>query len=403
MLTRSARFGGAWNFVGHLFSALLRGRQKRLRRYRRRNRLGAAGSFGAEASWLGPAVEFLEDRTLLAVLYWQGDANTAWSNAPNWNTAQDGSGSDQAPANGDTLVFDTATAGLTRFVSNADVSLTDITIQIVDADTANDFTIQSSAGITIGLAGLTNDQTAGAATTISIETLSLSAPASITNTAGTLNVSSAINNGGNLLTVDGAGTTTLSGEISGSGGLTKSGNGSLTLSGSNTYTGDTTLNGGTLQVTGAIAGALVVNANGNIQLTKNSGDLQIADGTVTAEIAPGDPTAVTINGGAGDDTLTVNDPAVLPTGGLTFNGLANGAGGDSMVLASATVTAVTHTFTNANEGSVDIDGTVINYTGLEPITDNLNATNRTFAFTGAGETITLGDDAGSGNGISQID
>ncbi|NOX54840.1 MAG: hypothetical protein GXP27_10460, partial [Planctomycetes bacterium] len=405
MLTRSARFGGAWNLVGHLFSALLRGRQKRLRRYRRRNRLGAAGSFGADVTWLGPAAEVLEDRTLLATLYWQGDVDTNWSTAGNWNTLQDGTGLDQAPANNDTLVFDNSTTGLANFTSNADISLTGITIQIVDADVTNDFTIQSNAGVTIGLAaaGITNNQTSGTATTISIETLSLAGATSITNTAGTLNVTSAITNGGNLLTVDGAGTTTLSGVTSGVGGLTKNGTGSLTLSGNNTYTGDTTLNAGTLQITGGIAGALAITANGNIQLTNNGGNAQVTDGTSTAIFAPGDPTAVTINGGAGDDTLTVNDPTVLPTGGLTFNGGANGVGGDSMVLATATVTAVTHTFTNANDGSVDIDGTVINYTGLEPITDNLSATNRTFAFTGAGETITLGDDAGSGNGISQID
>ncbi|NOX55003.1 MAG: hypothetical protein GXP27_11320, partial [Planctomycetes bacterium] len=288
-------------------------------------------------------VETLEDRTLLSTLYWQGDVDTAWSTAGNWNTAQDGTGSDQAPTDGDTLVFDTSTVGLASFVSSADLSVTGITIQVVDADAGNDFTIQSDAGVTIGLAaaGITNNQTAGTATTISIETLSLAADTTFTNTAGMLNISSAITNGGNLLAVDGAGTTTLSGVISGTGGLTKNGTGSLTLSGNNTYTGDTTLNAGTLQVTGGIAGALVINANGNIQLTNNGGNLQVSDGTVTGVIAPDDPTAVTINGGAGDDTLTVNDPTVLPAGGLTFNGQGNGAGGDSMVLTGGSATDVT--------------------------------------------------------------
>ena len=43
-------------------------------------------------------------------------------------------------------------------------------------------------------------------------------------------------------------TITLSGALSGSGGLTKVGAGTLELSGANSYTGDTTVNAGTLQL-----------------------------------------------------------------------------------------------------------------------------------------------------------
>ena len=66
---------------------------------------------------------------------------------------------------------------------------------------------------------------------------------------------------------------------------------------------------------------------------------------------------------------------------------------------------VTHSFTNANDGGINIDsGTnTITYTGLEPIIDNLNATDRVFIFNGADEAVTLSDDMTANDGISFID
>ncbi|WP_442509307.1 Calx-beta domain-containing protein [Novipirellula sp. SH528] len=108
-----------------------------------------------------------------------------------------------------------------------------------------------------------------------------------------------------------------------------------------------------------------------------------------------------INGGIGtDDVLRLDfaDGNPIPALGVTFVG---GVGGnDSMEIVNGSVSTVTHTFLNANDGSVDIDGAVINYVGLEPILDNLNAADRVFDFQGGDETITLSADANiAGNNL----
>ncbi len=103
--------------------------------------------------------------------------------------------------------------------------------------------------------------------------------------AGTLTVGGAVDNGGNLLTDDGANNSSFTGAISGGGGITKTGSGTMTLAGNNSYGGATTVSVGTLAVSGGsaipdtspvtlanVAGAtLTLNANETIAMLTGGG------------------------------------------------------------------------------------------------------------------------------------
>ncbi len=118
---------------------------------------------------------------------------------------------------------------------------------------------------------------------------------------------------------------------------------------------------------------------------------------------------ITVNGLAGNDSLTVDYTGgnPIPSGGLSYaGGTQTGTPGDSLSLLNGSTTSVAHNFTNENDGTVVLTGALagtISYTGLEPITDNLDAANRTFTFNDAGnETITLSDSGGA-DGMMTID
>src|SRR5262249_37897368 len=71
--------------------------------------------------------------------------------------------------------------------------------------------------------------------------------------SGNVSLSNTVDNGGNLVTLDGGGNLSISGKLMGAGGLNKIGSGTLTMSGNNTYSGLTTINNGTLNVQNSLA------------------------------------------------------------------------------------------------------------------------------------------------------
>ena len=104
---------------------------------------------------------------------------------------------------------------------------------------------------------------------------------------------------------------------------------------------------------------------------------------------------------AADDQLTIDysGGTPVPAGNITFT--AGSGGNDLLRYTGGGVTTVTQTYANLTDGNTAVDADVVNYTGLESITDDLTAANRNFVYLATNNTINFGDDV-SAAGRSQI-
>ena len=244
-----------------------------------------------------------------------GSGNSRWTSGNNWSggVAPTGVGAEN-------LVFPTGAAHLSNNNTFNGASFNSITIS------GSGYTLGGNA-LTLAAGGLADNSIAGT------NTISLGLAFAATRT----------------VTVGNAGTTlTISGVISGAGGLTKSGSGTVTLSAANTYTGVTTINAGTIAIAvdaglGAAPGAPTAG-----KLTFGGGTLRT---TASFTLAANRGIALT---GAG--TIST-DPGTT----LTYGGIAAGAG----------------TLTKAGTGTLILSG-ANTYTGATAIsagTLQLGATN----------------------------
>ncbi|MBI5757591.1 MAG: autotransporter-associated beta strand repeat-containing protein, partial [Planctomycetales bacterium] len=136
----------------------------------------------------------------------------------------------------------------------------------------------------------------------------------------------------------------------------------------------------------------------NVLATSIAGATGSGTNTVLIPFASVTGSQIIVNGGLGEDSLTVDLSLGNFTKAIAFDGGDPTVGtGDSMVVTGgATFTNVSHSFVNASDGTISITGNAkFFYTGLEPVTDNLSATDRIFTFSGGAETITLTDATGS--------
>lgn len=115
--------------------------------------------------------------------------------------------------------------------------------------------------------------------------------------------------------------------------------------------------------------------------------------TIPASLFSGD---IIVNGQGGNDTLTVDFDGSKPINNIVFNGgTQSGVPGDSLVVTGGSITDAVFDYASESDGAVTLDGLQIAYTGLEPITSTVTATNVTLNYSDAGETISVSD-AGSG-------
>jgi autotransporter-associated beta strand protein len=355
----------------------------------RRNKVRS--SIRRRALLFRPTVESLEERSLLSTSIWTGGGapNNSWTTAANWLA-------NVAPSPGDDLLFP---AGPTQ-LSAANNFAPGTTFHSITFS-GGDYTL---SGNQLALqAGIATTQPTGT-NTISAP-LQLDAPQTIMETyAGTtLTISGAVDTNGNLLTVDGTGNTSLSGIVSGAGGITKLGPGTLSLSATNTYGGLTTVNAGILAITGfgtplgsASAGTtvdfgatlqtsgivtaaepLVLNGTGvgggvygstigaftvATGFATWTGPITLASDVIIATGFTGNLTINTSPVALNGHTLTLNS-----AGTMTFNAaITDGVGGSGSLAVNPAVTAGTVNLTASNTytGSTYVKAGTLNLSGL---------------------------------------
>ena len=187
---------------------------------------------------------------------------------------------------------------------------------------------------------------------------------------GTLTNPMVLNGSGGTFETNSGSNVTLSGNISGGGGLTKLSTGALTLSGTNSYTGGTTIGGGDGPLTFATAESVptggVISAGGSLFFTNPTGTAtpgaisMIGPVTMNGAGTLLMSSSNTYSGGTVFDAgiVQISAPPGLGTGPLTFNG------GTLEVLSAFGIGTITPNATlNSSGGTIKTDTLAATFSG----------------------------------------
>jgi len=176
--------------------------------------------------------------------------------------------------------------------------------------------------------------------------VTLSGNSRIQSDASTLTLGGGVTLGSNTLNVGGSGNVSVTGVISGLGGLTKDGSGTLSLNSANSFTGTTVIT----------TGSIVTNASSAFN---NSAALTIGSGGSLSLLG----TSQTIGnlGGAGSLDFGTNGSLTLSGGSATFSGTFAGSG--TLIIGPGATLVLGANFSNPNlnitlaGGSLSLNGT----------------------------------------------
>jgi autotransporter-associated beta strand protein len=313
-----------------------------------------AGQTNGGGVWLG------------ANQWWDGSANTTWVSGSNADfggpSTNGGAVTLASPTSVGSITFNTFTSTYTL----------------------------GTAGQALTVSGdITNNSASGAATIISPLTLG-AAQTWKNDSSGLLKASGGLDNGGNLLTFDGAGNFDFSGTanlITGAGGITMNGAGRLVLGAGGTipahnYSGTTTINNGVVMISSGNMGSGNLTLNGGVIETYWSTNFTRALGGSAGQMQlTGGASGFSMNGSSGASVIINNDAAFEVVWGSTFFKpstlvlQASSAQNSSALnfqnkidLNGATRTIYSSITTGSGAGSATISGVIRNSAGTAGIT-----------------------------------